>query len=87
MNLTVSVDNLPACCTEEHLCTLFAPYGPVQVLIATDRTGKHMGFAFIVCYSAPAAEQAIATLNGTDMMGHCIRVCSTISLAPHAHVA
>ena len=83
MKTSVFVDNLPCDCTEEHLRTLFAAFGPVQVVVAK-RQGQHLGFGFVVCYNATAAEQAIATLNGTKLLGRPIRVCATISPNPQA---
>jgi cold-inducible RNA-binding protein len=74
MNRTVSVDNLSGTCTEDDLRTVFAPFGPVQILLATDNAGRHLGFAFVVCNSAAAADQAIASLNGMNLKGKCIRV-------------
>jgi RNA recognition motif-containing protein len=86
MNTTISVDNLPACCTVTSLCAMFDAFGPVQIMLASDRTGRHLGFAFITCYSPAAAADAIATLDGTDMMGHRIRVSPVISLTRHVDV-
>ncbi len=83
MGVTVFVDNLPASCTEQRLHALFAPFGPVQVIVAT-RLGQHLGFAFVVCANATAAEQAIGALNGTDISGQRIRVSATISPNPKA---
>jgi RNA recognition motif-containing protein len=86
MNVTVFVDNLPAGITAEQIQMLFAPFGPVHVMVATHRSGWHLGSGFVVCYSPAAAEQAIQALNGTEVMGKRIRVCSTISRASDGEI-
>ena len=86
MDVTVFVDNLPDGMTKENLHALFAPFGPVQALVATHRDGRHLGFGFVVCYSAGAAQQAIAALDGTEVMGCRIRVSPTIRPSPRANV-
>ena len=83
MGVTVFVDNLPGSCTEQQLQAIFAPFGPIQVIVAK-RLGQHLGFGFVVCADATAAERAIAGLNGMEITGHRIRVCRTISPNPKA---
>ena len=83
MRTTVFVDNLPSSCTEGQLRTVFTRFGPVQVIVAT-RLGQHLGFGFVVFDTPTAAEQAIAHLNGTELLGRRIRVCATISPNPRA---
>jgi RNA recognition motif-containing protein len=84
MSVTVFVDNLSSGVTKEALHALFAPFGPVHAIVATHRDGRHLGFGFVVCYTTAAAEQAIAALNGTDVMGSRIRVSPTLSPSPYS---
>jgi cold-inducible RNA-binding protein len=65
------VGNLPHSTTEAELRQVFEAHGAVEkVTLVTDRdTGRSRGFAFVEMTSANEADQAIATLNGTDLGG------------------
>ena len=65
------VGNLPHSTTEAELRNLFEAHGAVgKITLVTDRdTGRSRGFGFVEMTNANEADQAIATLNGTDLGG------------------
>ena len=62
------VGNLPHSTTEADLRSLFEAHGAVEkITLVTDRdTGRSRGFGFVEMSNASEADQAIATLNGTE---------------------
>jgi RNA recognition motif-containing protein len=70
------VGNLPHSTTEAELRNLFEPHGAVaKVTLVTDRdTGRSRGFAFVEMTNASEADEAIATLNGTDLGGRTLTI-------------
>jgi RNA recognition motif-containing protein len=72
----VFVGNLSFQTTEDDLNSLFAPYGAIErVNIVTDRmTGQSRGFAFVEMTNRNEAENAISSLNGTDLHGRTLNV-------------
>ncbi len=76
MGTRLYVGNLPFSSTRESLAELFSQYGEVlHATIATDRdTGRSRGFGFVEIEGAEAAQQAINSMNGTDMGGRTLVV-------------
>jgi cold-inducible RNA-binding protein len=72
----VFVGNLSFQTTEDDLNSLFAPYGAIErVNVVTDRmTGQSRGFAFVEMTNKNEAENAISSLNGTDLHGRTLNV-------------
>ncbi|MCX8030594.1 MAG: RNA-binding protein [Thermodesulfovibrionales bacterium] len=64
------VGNLPYNISEETVKQAFMAIGEVaSVKLITDETGKNKGFGFVEMKSNEDAKKAIATLNGTNLMG------------------
>ena len=76
MSNKIYVGNLPWSATEQDLRTLFEPHGSVDsVNVITDReTGRSRGFAFVEMGDATSVQNAIRTLDGSDMGGRPLRV-------------
>lgn len=76
MNNKLYVGNLPFSLGEESLKELFAQAGNVQsVKIVTDSfDGRSKGYGFIEMSTEAEAENAMQTLNGTEVGGRSIRV-------------
>lgn len=72
----IFVGNLSYQTTQEDLQAAFGAYGNVErVNIITDRdTGQPRGFAFVEMTEKRDAENAIASLNGTEMNGRALNV-------------
>lgn len=72
----IFVGNLSYQTTQEDLQAAFGAYGNVErVNIITDRdTGQPRGFAFVEMTERRDAENAIASLNGTEMNGRALNV-------------
>jgi len=71
------VGNLPFSVTEENIRTEFAGLGiqTDSIAVVRDReTGQPRGFAFVEISDDHAAEQAIAGLNGKDLLGRALVV-------------
>ena len=70
------VGNLPHSTTEAELTNLFEAHGAVEkITLVTDReTGRSRGVGFVEMANASEAEQAIATLNGTDLGGRTLTI-------------
>jgi RNA recognition motif-containing protein len=62
--------------TEQQLRDAFSPYGDVaSVSVITDRdTGRPRGFAFVEMSDPGAAQNAIRSLNGTQLGGRTLNV-------------
>ena len=76
MSKKLYVGNLPFSSTEEDLRAVFERHGSVDsVNVITDReTGRPRGFAFVEMSEASAADDAIRSLDGSDLGGRSIRV-------------
>ncbi len=70
------VGNLPYTTTEDELREVFAQHGSVEsVAVITDReTGRARGFAFVEMADAGDADNAIRSLDGSDLGGRSLRV-------------
>lgn len=71
------VGNLPFSATEENVRTEFANLGisTDSITVVRDRdTGQPRGFAFVEIADDVAAEKAIASLNGKDLLGRALVV-------------
>ncbi len=76
MNKKLYVGNLSYSVTEGELHEFFAKVGAVaSVSLITDRnTGRSKGFGFVEMETEAAAEEAIKTLNNTEMDGRMLTV-------------
>lgn len=76
MSKKIYVGNLPFSSTEADLKDLFGRYGAVEsVSVITDReTGRPRGFAFVEMEVPSDADEAIRTLDGSDLGGRNIKV-------------
>src|SRR5204863_4216202 len=72
----IFVGNLSYQTTQDELYAAFSAFGSVErVNIVTDRdTGQPRGFAFVEMTDSNAAQQAIQSLNGTEMNGRALNV-------------
>ena len=70
------VGNLPHSTSETDVRNLFEAHGAVEkVTLVIDRdTGRSRGFGFVEMTNASEADQAIATLNGTDLGGRTLTI-------------
>lgn len=70
------VGGLPYSVSDAQLQDLFAQHGTVDsAMVVTDRmTGRSRGFGFVEMSSADEAEQAIKSLNGTQLNGRTLTV-------------
>lgn len=76
MSVQIYVGNLSYRMEEDSLKELFVPYGEVvSAKIITDRlTGRSKGFGFVEMSEKEAADNAIKSLNETEVEGRNIRV-------------
>lgn len=76
MSNRIYVGNLSFNTDENSLREAFNRFGTVSSCkLITDRdTGRSKGFGFIEMESAPEAQQAISSLNGTDLDGRNVKV-------------
>ncbi|HKK52967.1 MAG TPA: RNA-binding protein [Myxococcota bacterium] len=76
MSKKLYVGNLPFSATEEDLRSVFERHGTVDsVNVITDReTGRARGFAFVEMSDESAANDAIRSLDDSEMGGRNIRV-------------
>ncbi len=74
--MRIFVGSLALTTTEAELRQLFTHYGRVErVQILQDReTGRSRGFGFVEMPDAPAAQAAIAGLNGRSLDGRFLTV-------------
>lgn len=72
----IYVGNMSYGTTEDTLSQIFSEYGEVlSVAIIKDRyTDQSKGFGFVEMADEAAAEQAIQTLNGSELDGRRVRV-------------
>jgi len=70
------VGNLPYTTTEEQLSELFSKHGNVlSARVVTDKyTSRSRGFGFIEMSTPDEAQQAITSLDGTQMGGRALKV-------------
>jgi len=79
------IGNLSFSVTEENIRTEFANLGihTDSITVVRDRdTGQPRGFAFVEIGDAVAAEKAIASLNGKDLLGRALVVNEARPQAP-----
>jgi len=73
MSVAVFADNLPTHLTQRELEQFFAPFHPLRVILATHRSGRCLGFGFVLFASREAADQA-RRLDGASLKGSVIRL-------------
>ena len=75
-NLKIYVGNLPYSCSSEELEELFSQHGRVaEATVIMDReTGRSKGFGFVDMPNESEANEAVNTLNGSQMGGRSLRV-------------
>lgn len=73
---TVHATGLPESCTTEQLSTMFSDVGPIKsAFVVADRiTGLSKGYGFVKFVLQADAEEAISTLNATQLDGKKIKV-------------
>lgn len=76
MSNKIYVGNLPFTSTEADLKDLFGRHGAVQTVnVITDReTGRARGFAFVEMEQSNDAQDAIRSLDGSDLGGRTLKV-------------
>ena len=76
MNKKLYVGGLPYSVTDEQLTELFESHGTVEsAKVITDRyTDRSRGFGFVEMSTQAEAEQAIQSLNGTELEGRSLTV-------------
>ena len=76
MATRIYVGNLPYTVGNEQLAQIFSAYGDVsEATVVMDRdSGQSKGFGFVQMTDDAAAQNAIATLNGTTLDNRTIRV-------------
>jgi RNA recognition motif-containing protein len=76
MSNKIYVGNLPFTSTEADLKDLFGRHGAVQsVSVITDReTGRARGFAFVEMEQSSDAQDAIRSLDGSELGGRSLKV-------------
>ena len=74
--MDIYVGNLPYSITGDDLRNLFSQYGDVAdaKVISDKYSGKSKGFGFVQMTDNSSAEQAIESLNDTDLQGRNIKV-------------
>jgi RNA recognition motif-containing protein len=74
--MNIYVGNLPYSISEDELKSEFSKFGAVtSVKIIIDKaTGRSKGFAFVEMTSSSEGNQAIRSLNETDLNGRNIKV-------------
>jgi len=74
--MNIYVGNLPYTITEDELRGVFADHGEVATVnIISDKfSGQSKGFGFVEMPNQAEAEEAIGTLNESDVKGRNIKV-------------
>lgn len=74
--MTIFISNQPHQVTEAELFELFDAYGPVEcVVLPRDfETNQVWGFSFVDMTEIADEAAAIAQLNGSKWMAHCLQV-------------
>lgn len=73
--MKIYVGNLSFRATDEDLRAAFEPYGEVvSARVINDReTGRSRGFGFVEMLNNDQANDAIAHVNGTEIVGRAVR--------------
>ena len=76
MSKKLYVGNLPYTATDAELTEVFSKVGQVESanVLMDKMTGRSRGFGFVTMPNDEEAENAINTLNGTDMGGRKLTV-------------
>ena len=76
MSKKIYVGNLPFQTTDEELGELFGKHGQVtSAKVIVDReSGRSRGFGFVEMEDGSAADEAIRSLDGSDLSGRSLRV-------------
>ncbi len=74
--MRIFVGNLSFNTSDDELRNAFSPYGEVDsAQVVTDReTMRSRGFGFVDMPDDDAAQQAISSLNGTELQGRALNV-------------
>lgn len=86
MSYTLFIDNLPDHLTQSELDRFVAPFQPVRTLLATHRSGRCLGFGFVVFATEQEAEEATRSLNGRLLNGSAVRLSKRITAGREAEV-
>jgi RNA recognition motif-containing protein len=84
MRATLFVDNLPSQLTQSEMDLVFAPFHPLRVLLATHRSGRCLGFGFVMFATEHDAEEAARSLNGISLNGSPVRLSKRITVGQEA---
>jgi RNA recognition motif-containing protein len=79
MPATLFVDNLPSQLMQSELELFFAPFHPLRVLLATHRSGRCLGFGFVMFLTEQEADEAVRSLRGVQLNGCSIRLSKRIT--------
>lgn len=79
MSMTLFVDNLPTQLTQPELESFFAPFHPLRVLLATHRSGRCLGFGFVMFATEAEGDEAARLLSGAELNGSRIRLSRRIT--------
>lgn len=79
MTATLFVDSLPSQLTQSELNLFFAPFHPLRVLLATHRSGRCLGFGFVMFASEQEADEAARSLSGIQLNGCSVRLSKRIT--------
>jgi RNA recognition motif-containing protein len=79
MAATLFVDNLPSQLMQSELELFFAPFHPLRVLLATHRSGRCLGFGFVMFPTEQEADEAVRSLSGVQLNGCSIRLSKRIT--------
>lgn len=84
MSKKIYVGNMSYSTTEDQLEELFGQFGTIlSVNIVFDRyTNKSKGFAFVEMEDEGSADEAIASLNNTELGGRKLRVNEALNKKP-----
>jgi RNA recognition motif-containing protein len=86
MPATLFVDNLPSQLTQSELDLFFASFNPLRVLLATHRSGRCLGFGFVMFASEQEADEAVRSLSGLQLNGCSVRLSKRITADMEAEV-
>lgn len=86
MGTTLFIDNLPDQLTQSDLDGFIAPFHPIRTLLATHRSGRCLGFGFIMFATEQEAQEAARSLNGVSLHGSPIRLSDRITAGREAGV-
>lgn len=79
MPATLFVDNLPMQLTQSELDLFFAAFHPLRVLLATHRSGRCLGFGFVMFATEQEADEAARSLSGLQLNGCSVRLSKRIT--------